>query len=702
MRKIGTALCLVLLVTLFSGTAHAYVGPGAGFAFITSFFFLFATFFVAVFSLMIWPIRFVFVWFKSRRAMKNAKVKRVVVLGLDGMDPDLAEKWMQEGHLPNFKKLSETGAFRRLTTTFPSVSPVAWSSFMTGSNPGRHNIYDFLSRDKKNYLPVLSSAHIGPSLKSIKLGKYNIPIGKPELRLLRKSKPFWKILGENGIFSSVLRVPITFPPEKFKGVSLSGMCVPDILGTQGTFCYFTTRGSEYDDTEGGRVLHFVRTDKGVSGTLPGPPDALREDAPEMTIGFTIEPGKKNNTFLLKLPDQVVTLKMGEFSDWIHLTYKASLKVNVVGITRLLLTEGGENYCLYATPINLDPERPAFPISHPPAYALYLAKLIGPYANLGLAEDTWVLNEGLITDDQFLEETYMIHAEREKMFFDALEKTKSGAVVCVFDGTDRIQHMFFRYLYDGHPALAHYPESNRKDAIFELYKRSDDLLGRTLKKLGPKDALFVMSDHGFKPFVRGINLNSWLHQNGYLTLKEGAKGGKWLEDVDWSGTRAYQVGLGGLYINQEGRESQGIVKEKDSDALIRELIEKLSGLVDEEKGKVAINDVWAAKDIYKGPYVSNAPDMIIGYALTYRAGWDGTTGVVTDNVFEDNKKAWSGDHCMDPRVVPGVLFTNFNLADEKPSIMDIAPTVLDLLGIKAPPHMDGKALSAKIKAKEAVT
>ncbi len=630
--------------------------------------------------------------------MKNAKVKRVVVLGLDGLDPVLVNRWMSKGHMPNFKALKEEGTFNSLQTTYPAVSPVAWSSFMTGANPGRHNIFDFLSRDKKTYLPVLSSAFIGGALKTIKLGKYNMPLGKPELRLLRKSKPFWVTLGENGIFSSIIRVPITFPPEKFNGVSISGMCVPDIRGTQGTFSFFTTRKQNQDISEGGIVYNFTKDGDVYSSELPGPSNSLLEDAPEMVLPFTLSKGKKGEHHL-NLPDQKLKLKVGEFSDWVKLTFNPGLRIKVCGIARFLLTETGNETSLYVTPINLDPERPAFPISHPQAYSMYMSKLIGPYANLGLAEDTWVLNEGLLPDEHFLTEVSLINKERQKMFYEALDKTKSGAVVCVFDNTDRVQHMFFRYLVKDHPALNHYPKSDKEGAILELYKWADDLLGRTQKKLGEKDALIVMSDHGFKPFNRGVNLNHWLFENGYLHLKDGADGnGKWLTDVDWSKTRAFQVGLGGLYLNIKGREKHGIIESgEEADALAQELIVKLSGLMDQEKSRIGINDAWAAKNIYHGPYTQNAPDLIIGYNVGYRASWDGTTGKIGNVTFDDNKKAWSGDHCMDPRKVPGVLFTNFNLYGKKPTIMDIAPTILERLGVKTPGYMDGAPLTIQNKS-----
>ncbi len=182
--------------------------------------------------------------FFRRKSRAKPWVRRLIIVGFDGQDPKLTEKFMKKGLLPNFEKLAKTGAYRKLETSYPSISPVAWSSFATGTNPARHNIFDFLDRDRKTYLPLLSSTHIGSVDRSLKIGPYRIPLSKPELRLLRKSKPFWAILGENDVWATVLRVPITFPPDKFKGAQLSAMCVPDLLGTQGTFLLYTTRPAE--------------------------------------------------------------------------------------------------------------------------------------------------------------------------------------------------------------------------------------------------------------------------------------------------------------------------------------------------------------------------------------------------------------------------------------------------------------------------
>jgi predicted AlkP superfamily phosphohydrolase/phosphomutase len=207
-------------------------------------------------------------------------------------------------------------------------------------------------------------------------------------------------------------------------------------------------------------------------------------------------------------------------------------------------------------------------------------------------------------------------------------------------------------------------------------------------------LFVLSDHGFASFERGCDLNAWLREQGHLALKPGATGERqYLQDIDWSRTKAYAIGLAGLYINQKGREAQGIVDRADAAPLRNEIAAKLSGLTDEECRRLAIRKAWPSDALYTGPYLDAAPDVIVGYADGYRASWNAAIGKVSARVFEDNRKAWSGDHCVDPRLVPGVVFCNRKIFAEDPGIEDMAPTALDLFGIQPPPHMEGRSLFA---------
>ena len=678
--------------------AEAYVGPGAGFAFLTSFLVLFVTIWAAFLSILTWPIRYLIRKVRRRRRMPTG-VKRVIVVGLDGMEPTLAEDYLKRGLLPNLQRLSSEGCYSHLKTSFPAISPVAWSSFSTGCQPGRHNIFDFLDRDPRSYLPVLSSAHIGGPRRILKLGKFRIPLSKPDIRLMRKSKPFWTILGEYGLWSTVLRVPITFPPERFYGAQLSAMCVPDLRGTQGTFTLYTSEeGGEAIEEGGVRVRVEVRN-RQVSTHLVGPPNSLVADNPELRLPLTVRWDNGKGKVHVKAGGEKFTLRPREYSDWIRLSFKTGLPVKVRGLARFYIPHipdgNGKPFHLYVTPISIDPESPAMPISHPGYYATYLAKLIGPYATLGLAEDTWGLSEGAIDEAAFLKQAYDIHEERVKMFFEALKRLREGSLVCVFDITDRLQHMFWRFLEPDHPANHRDKGRGHEGAIEEMYRRMDHLVGRVMAKLGADDVLFVISDHGFKSFRRGVNLNSWLWKNGYLALKDGANvkvSRTWLRDVDWSRTRAYAMGLGGMYLNIRGRESEGIVEPgEQARELKREIIAKLDGLKDEERGKIGINKVFDSAEIYRGPYRENAPDMILGYNVGYRVSWKGATGVVNDTIFDDNTKAWSGDHSLDPRLVPGVMFSNRKFPAPGPALMDLAPTILELFGIRPPVFMDGKSL-----------
>jgi predicted AlkP superfamily phosphohydrolase/phosphomutase len=693
-RKRRWASCLpaLLLLAALVGHGHhhgavdwAYIGPGAGFAFLGSFLTFLLGLFLGLVSLLLWPFRLVWGFLRGQQGYKHAKIRRLIFLGLDGLDPGLLERYMAEGKLPNFARLREMGGFRRLRTTFPALSPVAWSTFATGVNPARHSMFDFLNRNLKSYMPELSSTRVRNPERILKLGKYRIPLSRPMVEMRRKSRTFWNILGEHRIAATILRVPITFPPEKFNGRLLSAMCTPDLVGSQGTFSLFTTRKAEKGETgeamQSGNRYPLERNGEGFRGEISGPEDYMVEGAGTIRIPFALSKGS-NGRAALEIDGERYDLAPGEYTPWITLRFKAALNIQVRGVARFLLTESGPEYSLYMTPVNIDPESPALPISHPSYYATYLAKLLGAYSTLGMAEDTWALNERAIDEDAFLKQAYLTYDERERMFFSALERTRRGVVACVFDTTDRVQHMFFRHLDRG---------GAYGRTIEELYTRVDGLVGKALRHVEPGTALVVLSDHGFTSFERGVNLNGWLLENGYLARKEGATGRDYLKDVDWSRTRAYTFGLAGVYINQKGREAKGIVAASEAAALKQEIAAKLTGLRDEARDRLGIREAWTSNSLYTGPYLQSAPDIIVGYAPGYRASWDAAVGKVTPYVFDDNEKAWSGDHCVDPHLVPGVLLSNLQIEGEDPGIEDMAPTALDLFGIAPPEYMEGKCV-----------
>lgn len=710
---LGLALILCLAVLAMPAEAHAYVGPGAGIAVATTVLAFVVSVIAVILGLLLWPVRYVIRLFTRKRAPKPARVRRAVIIGLDGLDPELVHRFMDEGRLPNMRRLAEAGMFKRLKTTFPAMSPVAWSSFATGVDPAKHGIFDFLTRDPKSYQPDLSSTDIRPPRRHVQVGEYRIPVGKPQLKLMRKSKTFWDVLGRYQVPCSILRVPITFPPEKFYGNMLSAMCVPDLQGTQGSFSYFTSNSDDSEKAIGGQRYPLTVAEDGkgskdnnggklVTGELVGPPNPIREGAGPVRLPFTLRiDDKKGGQATLRIGKKTETLRLGAYSDWLPIAFPLGLGMKLRGICRFRLLELEPHVRVYVTPLNIDPENPVMPISHPQFFSVFLSKLIGRYATLGLAEDTWALNEGVLDEDAFLEQAWANHDEREAMFFQMLDRTPRGLITCVFDGTDRIQHMFMRYLDEAHPALASKDETEERrtryrEVIPDTYARMDEMLGQVLDKIDikdPRNLVAVISDHGFQTFRRGVNINSWLRENGYLALKDDAEeSGEWFRGVDWTRTRAFAVGLGGIYLNIEGREAHGTVKPEDANALADELAAKLTGLVDSDLDKVAIREVYASHRLYKGPYADDAPDLIVGYAVGWRASWEGVRGMVNRTIFDDNTKAWSGDHCIDPELVPGVLITNQTWqTDKEPAISDLAPTMLDLFGVPAPRYMDGRSL-----------
>ncbi len=689
LRALASGALLVLFLLSSPSVAQAYIGPGAGFAFLGSTFIFALTFALGIATFMLWPLR----WFWRRARgfgiKRDARARRVIVVGLDGLEPKLVEQYMREGNLPNLAKLSENGTYRRLGTTLPALSPVAWSTFQTGVNPGAHNIFDFLTRDKRSCLPELASTETVPGGVRFRLGRLAVAKRNAVVRITRKSRPFWRKLGDVGIFSNIIRVPISYPPEKFYGNILSAMCTPDLRGSQGTFSYFSVGNpaSKRSVTGGESATMDLLREGTWGGKLVGPTDP--GDSQKLVISFKLTKSTKSS-MLLQIANSSVVLELNRFSEWIEVDFVTNSGARISGICRFCLRQIDPSPELYVSPLNLHPERPALPISSPPFFSKWLAKRQGLFGTLGLMEDTWGRNELAIDDQRFLEQTYLTHAERERMFFDAIDRTKEGLCVCVFDASDRIQHMFWRYLDDQHPAPREDPAFAK--VIPEMYQRMDELVGRVTQKLASEDILIVLSDHGFTSFRRCLNINTWLMQEGYLVLKEGKEtGADYLADVDWGKTRAYALGLAGLYINRQGREAKGVVNDSEFAGLKTEIANKLKELRDPQSDTLAVLNVYDSTKAYKGLYAEEAPDLIVGYNHGFRVSWESVTGAVERDLFSDNLKAWSGDHHVDPEQVPGVLFINRPIVKEHPHISDIAPTILDLFAVKIPSYMEGKVL-----------
>jgi hypothetical protein len=417
----------------------------------------------------------------------------------------------------------------------------------------------------------------------------------------------------------------------------------------------------------------------------------------LKLPFTVRIEGENSA-ALHIAGSKYRLKRGEYTDWIPVRFRASWSVSIHGVCRFMLLDTQPEFNLYVTPINIDPENPAMAIGYPAVFPIYLAKRQGTYATLGLAEDTWGLSEQVLDDEHFLRQCTDIDREREAMFFDGLDKVSEGLCVCVFDGTDRMQHMFWRYFDEAHPARPTQVPAAFRTAVEDLYARMDQLVGRTMARCRDESTLLlVLSDHGFNTFRRGIDLNRWLEEQGYLVVDDALRDKDYLAGVDWSRTKAFAIGLTGIFLNSRGKFKQGIVEPGEEAQTLRdEIAARLAQLVDPRTGEAAIQRVYQAGKVYCGPYKENAPDLIAGYARGFRVSWDAAVGRTSRAVFHDNKKAWSGDHCVDPSVVPGVLFSSHEILTESPRLIDLAPTVLDLFGCPIPEYMDGRALAVGAK------
>jgi predicted AlkP superfamily phosphohydrolase/phosphomutase len=630
---------------------------------------------------------------------RAANRPKVLVLGFDGMDPNITEKLMAEGRMPNFTRLAERGSFSRLETSVPPQSPVAWSNFITGMNPGGHGIYDFIARDPETYLPFLSTTVTGEAKRTVKIGKYIIPLSKGEVTLLRKGKAFWEILEENGIPTVVLRMPSNFPPIGEKTRAISGMGTPDILGTYGTFSFYSTRPYVLSPETGGTIIVVSTFDNRVVTKIVGPANTFLEDSPSAEIPMSVYLDPDYPVVKIAIggtedgdkPTSEFVLNEKEWSDWVPVTFEMMPFVSVKGIVRFYLKSVRPDFELYMSPVQIDPMAPAMPISTPPDYSKELAKAIGRYYTQGIAEETWALNEGRINEKEYLEQSEFVLDQTKRMLDYELDRYQWGLLYCYFSTTDCLQHMFWRTTDPMHPLYDAEVAAEYGGTIERYYCRMDSILGHAVERVGPDATVIVLSDHGFTSYRRNFHLNTWLYQNGYIALRDEYLGtsGEFFDNVDWSRTKVYALGINGLYVNQIGREKEGIVAPgAEKEALLDELVTKLTAITDPATGEQVIAQAYKAEDVYSGACAGEAPDMIIGYNAGFRGSWETALGKITRTLLTDNAKRWSGDHCMAKEVIPGILFTSKRLGRPNPALYDLAPTILGEFGLDRAPGMTG--------------
>jgi predicted AlkP superfamily phosphohydrolase/phosphomutase len=664
----------------------------------------------------------------SARNPPSRYSQKLVIIGFDGMDPDLLKTWIDAGLLPTFKKLVGQGGLYPLATTHSPESPTAWASFATGVNAGKHNIYDFLVRDTSTYLPDLGMVRREPPRF---LFGY-VPVAKPKIHSIRGATSFWVTAGQAGVRSSVLTVPVTFPPEQVpNGELLSGLPLPDIRGTMGTFYYFATDLSRYEEgnTEFGGVLkRLVMENDAAQTELIGPPNpvvrqqlqALRskgqaltsedrkqiaalEQKEDVRIPMTVRWNRPAKTATVEIDGQSIALERGKMSKWVDLEFRINFLVRVHGMTQLLLMNADNELQLYVSPVNWKPDNPPVPMSYPDSFAGDLYKRLGPFRTLGWAEATWPLNEGRMDEQTFMEDLYKAFDDRAQVILNRIDAHNWDALVGVIESTDRVQHMMWRLMDEKHPMYDAALAAKHGGAIQAIYRRADTFIAEVLEHLEPGTQLMIVSDHGFHSWRKAVNLNTWLVQQGYMAINGQQPGEKKLDDlfggaefwenVDWSKTRAYAMGLGQVYFNLRGREAKGIVSPgAEAKQLADELSARLLTLHDPEDGSRIVRAVYKRDDVYSGEFLGNAAELQVGMEDGYRVSWQTTLGGSPQGIVYPNLKKWSGDHGgYDFATTAGVLVSNKPIAKSDPSIMDIAPTVLKFFGVPIPAAIDGKSL-----------
>lgn len=589
--------------------------------------------------------------------MKNPKV---LLIGIDAMDPRVARALMDRGSLPNFRKLH----FRNLQTTIPPETPVAWSAASTGMNPGNYGIYDFLTRNPKSYAPKLGLAEEKPGLV------------KTSYTCAMRGEPFWRVLSKQGLPVTVVRWPVTFPAEKINGRMLSGLGVVDLRGSMNSFSFYTNDRT-FLETEGKEKVEIVEADGNLIEThLKGPMVRKRGNLKAITTPMSIR--IEEDLIQVEVGDNSFSLREKHWSPLIRVKFKVLPFLEMSGFCNMYLASAGESFQLYVSTIQIDPEFPAVDICTPAEYGKELLDALGPFYTLGMAEDTKAVTEEKLSEDAFYQQVKQIERERERMFWYEFERFEEGVLAIVFDAGDRLKHIFWNGSVD----------DELPKEIEEYYVQKDEMLGKVLDSLDSDTKLIVLSDHGFSQFDRQVNLNNWLVHEGYMVVKSHEET-ELFKQVEWTETSAYSVGFTSIFLNLEGREGKGIVPQENRQGVIDEMMGKLARLRD-GKRKV-FTQVYAGSEIYTGQFVDEAPDIVVGFEPGYRMAWKSAIGGLDEEIISDNASKWKADHLIDSSHVPGVLFTNFDHSSDAPHITDIAPTLYALLGVEPPEGVEGESI-----------
>ena len=553
---------------------------------------------------------------------------RTVIVGFDSFDPGTFERLLDHGKMPNLAKFANAGGYSRLEVCSPPQTEVSWTSIATGVDPGSHGIFDFVHRDPQTYIPYVS---LLPTRQSA-VGEQFLPP--------YTTKTFFHEAADMGYSSTALWWPALFParPELPVG-TIPGLGTPDIRGQLGVGTYLTTEPSEKKKVQ---VIKLESAGRGkFNGAIDGPQAKTKDGIKPIVQPLTVDV-LDEETVRLTIGKQRLDLKRGQWSPIIELQFPAGFAYTIHAITQVIVTEVKERVSLYFLPLQIHPLHSPWHYATPGSLVKEAWKT-SPFLTLGWPQDTNALEDGCITDEQFLSLCDSIFESRKKIYFRRLDNFKEGVLAGVFDCLDRVQHMFL---------------GNRTDIVEEWYLKLDGFVGEVQSRISvlglQKYRFLIMSDHGFKTFEHKVHLNHWLVKNGYMTMADPA--GSDLSKVDWSKTKAYALGLNSLYLNVAGREGQGIVQAAELEGLLEEIKTKLQDWKTPD-GQTIISRMIPKHEAFNGPYSRLGPDLVAGYAPRFRASSETGLGKIGETSLEDNHDHWDGDHCIDSQAVPAVLFAN---------------------------------------------
>ena len=618
--------------------------------------------------------------------------RRVIVVGIDGMDHGVAQGLIEQGRMPNFARLADQGGFSALETSIPPQSPVAWSNVTTGMDSSGHGIFDFVHRDPETYIPEDSMVHVDDAGFTIKIGRYQFPLSGGGVELARRGRAFWEVLEDHGVESSIFRMPVNFPPVGTATRELSGMGTKDIRGSAGTFSFFTSRRFAFrgQDIDNGEAFEVEVIDGVINADLVGPDNPFLQPNEDGAVDpavspFTVYVDPEDPVVKLVVGDEDRVLHEGDWSGWIPVDFELIPTQSVRGMVRFYLKSVRPDFELYVSPVDFDPEAPVLPISHPASFAAELMEATGRFYTEEMPEEADAQQAGVLDYDEYLVQARLANGEYIEQYRYALEHYNNGFLFFYFGNLDQVSHTMWHTRDPEHPIYDAERDAQYADVIDDLYIQFDELIGYTLDTMNDDTQLIVMSDHGFGSFRRTFDLNAWLKENGYLTIiTEGVTGDLGFVNVDWSQTQAYNAGLNGMYINLAGREGQGIVAPEDRDALIDAIADDLLATIDPKTGLPAVTKVYKRDEVFgDGDALEIGPDLIIGYAEGYRTLGDSAIGAVGSEVMADNTADWPGDHEWDHEAVPGVLFSSQPLRRPVAGLQDIPLAILAEFDIDEP-------------------